>query len=501
MMRNISELERTAYKGLEAVMASSGVKGAEVYASANGQDTLKLLYTSHKGLWCNGVEEPKLYSSSGVSVKAVFVDGKTGFGRETQDISINGVLRALEKARQSAIYDEEFVSLPEPSGEPTLTDYHDKRIMELNSDKLLEIGWDGVIGAVQTFKNEGYGPNDGLILNGDITVLLEQMAVANSNGVKGSDQTTILKSFLTSMIEGKEAKGCGWSVGPSLDNFSAHESGVQAAITAIKSINPQRIDTGEYPVILGPQAVTDIMNLLVGNSKLDMIDMGASIFYQKHGQKMFDEKLSITDDGSVPGYGSSKSITCEGLPTGRTELIKNGILVGYLTNDYFMKKVTKNQEKMKEVFGVSDPSEINLAPRNGFRFYTGGRLYEMEVGIWSTNLFIEGDPATKEEDLIKEIKDGVFIRRTWYLYPIGGYASPEFTGTVIGDSYIIKNGKVHAPLKQNSLRIHDSFLRVFGEGNIIGITGEAIPTMIWNSEGVVNAPYGIGLKKIKLQSI
>jgi predicted Zn-dependent protease len=372
--------------------------------------------------------------------------------------------------------------------------------MELSPDKLLEIGWDGVIGVVETFKNEGYRNADKIILNGDITVLGERMAIANSNGLNGSDQTTILKSLLTTMIEAKGAKGCGWSVGTSLDNFSAYDSGVQAARSAIRVIDPKTIETGEYPVILGPQATTDIINLLAGHSKLDMIDFAASINYQKHGEKMFDKSLSVYDDGSVLGYGGSKGITCEGLPTGKTELIKNGKVVGYLTNDYFMKKVMSKPEKLKEVFGVSDPSEIKLAPRNGFRFQTGGRAYEMAPGIFTTNLFIPGDPSIKEEDLIKGIKKGVLINRTWYLYPVGGHASPEFTGTVIGDSYIIENGEIVAPLEQNSLRIQDSLTRIFGEGNILGITGKAIPTMLWNSEGIVDAPY-ICLKSLNLQRI
>ncbi len=38
--------------------------------------------------------------------------------------------------------------------------------------------------------------------------------------------------------------------------------------------------------------------------------------------------LTVHDSGAAPGLMGSKGITCEGLPTGRTEIIRDGVLVG-----------------------------------------------------------------------------------------------------------------------------------------------------------------------------
>src|SRR2546421_7592773 len=43
--------------------------------------------------------------------------------------------------------------------------------------------------------------------------------------------------------------------------------------------------------------------------------------------------LFRSDHGALPGLVGSKGITCEGLPTGRTDLIKEGVLVGCLRSE------------------------------------------------------------------------------------------------------------------------------------------------------------------------
>ena len=49
----------------------------------------------------------------------------------------------------------------------------------------------------------------------------------------------------------------------------------------------------------------------------------------------------------------------------------------------------------------------------------------------------------------------------------------------VGDSYLIHDGHLAAPLKANTLRIND---------NVVGITKEAKGTMVWAADEVVYAP-------------
>ena len=124
-----------------------------MFASANSAVLTRLNYTSH--IPCNGVEEPKSTESHGIGIRAVFEKGNgplVGFGSEPSDLTLEGIRRALAKARTGAVRDPDFVSLPRPTGETrTLSDYHDPRLLDVRDEDLVEVGWKVVNGGLRTF--------------------------------------------------------------------------------------------------------------------------------------------------------------------------------------------------------------------------------------------------------------------------------------------------------------------------------------------------------------
>ena len=84
------------------------------------------------------------------------------------------------------------------------------------------------------------------------------------------------------------------------------------------------------------------------------------------------------------------------------------------------------------------------------------------------------------------VGDGVYIGRIWYTYPINGIATGDFSGTVVGDSYVIRNGRLAEPIKPNTLRMNDNVLRVIN--NILGVGSQRRPTIRWSSDQVTWAP-------------
>jgi PmbA protein len=183
----------------------------------------------------------------------------------------------------------------------------------------------------------------------------------------------------------------------------------------------------------------------------------------------------------------SKGITCEGLPTGRTDLIKNGVLVGCLTNWYEAQRLL-NDAQVKEKLGV-EPAEArsSLVARNGFRFTrSGGRQFDSQPGIAASNVVLEGADAVTLPELIRTVKNGIYVGRIWYTYPINGLRAGDFTCTVVGDSYVIRNGQIAAPLKANTIRINDNVTRLLQ--NIIGVTKDVKGTLVWAADEVVYAP-------------
>ena len=90
------------------------------------------------------------------------------------------------------------------------------------------------------------------------------------------------------------------------------------------------------------------------------------------------------------------------------------------------------------------------------------------------------------EELLRLVGDGLYIGRIWYTYPVNGIGAGDFSGTVVGDSYIIKDGKIAAPIKPNTLRMNENIHNVLN--NIVGIGTERNGTVRWASDQVTWVP-------------
>lgn len=505
-------LKRTAEDGLRWLRRQKDVQEAEVFVASNASLTARLNYTSH--IPCNGVEEPKSSESYGIGVRAVFGNGKSpciGLGSEAGDLSLNGVKTALGKARRSAVSDPEFTTLPRPSAERrTLAKYHDSAAMDLKDADLVQAGWRILARALDEFTaagrlkalaKGGHKLRDlGLIVGGDVTFLLERMAIGSTRLPKvQTDESTLIASFVTAMVEREGAKGTGFGCNTRLSAFKG-DAGSEAARNAIAQIGGVRVTDGDYAVILGAQPVSDLVNHLI----LPSLTVGSfydcsSALHGQLGRQVAHNTLSLYDHGALPGHMGSKGITCEGLPTGRTDLIRNGKLVGLLSSFYETERILRDPDA-RDKLGVPPEDHLDaLVPRNGFRYSGGsGRRFDMVPSVSPTNVLIESPEKATREDLLRRVQNGVYIGRIWYTYPINGLRAGDFTATVVGDSYVIKNGKLAAPIKANTIRINDNIHNVLR--NIMGIAGKGKGTVAWAADEVVYAP-DIAVSRLTLNEI
>ncbi len=499
-MRTIGELAKAAEEALALVTSQPAVVEAEVFAAANSALLTRLNYTSH--IPCNGVEEPKSTDSYGIGIQAVFdaPDGRRiGFGSEPSDLTPAGAERALAKARNAAVADPEFVSLPARSASPrSLANYHDPRLMEIDDGSLVEAGWKITGGALRTFtassRLAGLAQNDdalrrlGLIVGGDVTILRERVAIASTAMPRAqTDETSLITAFVTAMVESRGAKGSGASTGTRLDHFT-DEAGVEAAQNAINAIGGERVPSGVYTVVFGRQPVADLLNnIVIPACAASAFYSSSTPFLGKLGRAVASRHLSLYDDGAMPGLMGSKGITCEGLPTGRTDLIKHGVLAGCLSNWYETQRLLRDPA-LEEKLGARGPAaEAALVPRNGFRFGAGGgRQFDSPPGVAASNVVLEGAEPLTLDEVIRRVGSGLYIGRIWYTYPINGLRAGDFTCTVVADSYIIRDGRIAAPLKANAIRINDNIATFLN--NITGITKDVKGTIVWAADEVVYAP-------------
>jgi predicted Zn-dependent protease len=334
---------------------------------------------------------------------------------------------------------------------------------------------------------EADGKRLGLILGGDVGILQERIAIASTRMPRAqTDESTLMTSSVTAMVEAALAKGSGWSTCTRLDDFG-DEAGSEAAANAIAAIDGERFPTGDYTVIFGRQPVADLLNnLVVPACQAGAFYSSSTPFLGALGRAVASAQLSVYDDGAVPGFLGSKGITCEGLPTGRTDLIKDGVLVGLLSRWYDTQRLL-HDPRAREKLGVDGAAAARaLVPRNGFRFDGAGRSFETPPATAASNVVVESSRPVSLDELVRGIGNGLYIGRIWYTYPINGLRAGDFTCTVVGDSFIIRDGRVAAPLEANSLRINDNITRLLR--SIVGVTKDVKGTLVWAADEVVYAP-------------
>lgn len=514
-MVNLSKLTTITTDGLKLIKKEPGLVEGLVYASSNRRTVGRLVYTTH--IPCNGLEEPKSDEDIGVCVEVWLKRGKgrvVGIGHEPNELSLEAVKRALGKAKRDAVSDPDFQGFLKPdtrTQQLTTASFHDETLIRMNPAEeaqfLSKTSWETIQGALDGLesytKTHKRSLNDlAFILNGDHFIIREQMALATTNGIVDADESSIVLSFLTALLERDQAKGSAWGSRLSVtDGFSGFDVGRRAALAAINAIGGVRVESGQYDVIFGPQAVTELFgNLLLPNLTLGLVDFGASIFTGRYGQQIASELLTLSDDATIPAGAGSKRITCEGCPTGKTLLIEKGRLVGYLSDSRTTNKVLKRSHDASKKLGI-DPHEIRhaLAPRNGFRFSEGGgRVASSPIGIHATNLVIESHRPDSEGQLLEKVRNGLYIGRLWYTYPVGGMSSGIISGTAIADCYMIRDGKLAGPILPNTLRLEDNLKEMVK--HISGIGDNQVQTVLWASDEITHAPW-VAIEGVRFLSI
>ncbi len=164
----------------------------------------------------------------------------------------------------------------------------------------------------------------------------------------------------------------------------AETVGRKAAARALRRLGAVKVDTQRVPVIFEPRTARTLLSNIFDAVDGRAIYRNASFLAGKIGEKIADERITLIDDGTIPGLFGSSPFDDEGVPTRRTSVIERGVLKNYLLNTYTARKLD-----MKTTGNAS-------------RGITGN------AGIGHGNFFIEAGNRTQEE-IIRGVKNGFFV--------------------------------------------------------------------------------------------
>ena len=351
--------------------------------------------------------------TKGAAVR-VIRKGKLGFAAST-DSTIPDKLAA--NALESAAYgDEASFSFPDPQPAPEVRTF-DQTVADLPIQRLVDVGKEILdlvlpvepnarcnIGLERSVASARIRNQKGL----DISYRTSPLSLGlEIDRIEGDDVLILYDQFGTTLWEADY-----------LDFARRLVEQLKMARTLI-TMKP-----GKMPVLFSPTGALALVLPLTQGLNGKEVYKGTSPLKGRIGEKLFDDKISIVDDGTVDGKFASASYDDEGVPHRRNILIDQGTLKSFV---YDLKTA-----------GQSGVASTGNASR--------GLFFPPDPSF--TNLFVQpGQTALK--DILAGIKEGILVENLLGLGQ-GNLISGAFSNP-LALAFKIENGEIVGRVKDLSI--------------------------------------------------
>lgn len=294
----------------------------------------------------------------------------------------------------------------------------------------------------------------GFIASGIFETSQQQLAVKNSLGVERFAESTY--STLKSVIMTDTSSGYSIDTRIKASDVSLDNVLMESLSIAEMGRNPISIDPGQYEVILTPYALSEfISSMLYLSLNIRAVEQGTSFLAGHFGERFFPELITMYDDGL-----SKKTIPMpfdfEGVPKKKVVFFEKGVIKEVVYDTFYAYK------EGKESTGHSLPQPSSYSP-------------------YPLNVIMEGGPSLKE-DLVKNVKRGLYVQRFWYTNPMDP-RNLLITGMTRDGLFLIEDGKITKPVK--NMRFTESIINAFK--NCLELSSET--KIIYDGGASITVPY------------
>lgn len=385
------------------------------------------------------LKSAKSSQSTGMTVK-VILEGKIGSSHTTDIDDVDGVVaRALEAAEFGSPAHFQF---PGPEEGPDVKIYDDA-VLPVTKEDMVGIG-EEMMALVKEY-------NSDIILDAGASKAVSRREFANSSGVEfATEGTRFGVGIHGQWIRGTDILSAGHSFGwrkREIDHAEVAGKAVELFQMA-ETIAP--ITSGDLPVIFTPEGMGVILLALRLGLNGKNVFLGSSPLAGRLGDRIADQRLSITDNPLLDYANGSGRYDGEGVPHRITPLIEQGVVRSFLY-------------------------DLDTAGRAGTASTGHG------VGCGPTNLVV-GEGDTPLQEMIANTEEGLLVHNVIGLGQ-GNPISGEFSVNVhLG--YKIDHGEIVGRVKNVMLagNTYDAL------ENIAAIGDEAH----WVGGSLITPPIQIG---------
>ncbi|MDO5059996.1 MAG: metalloprotease TldD, partial [Neisseria sp.] len=260
-----------------------------------------------------------------------------------------------------------------------------------------------------------------------LTCEYDLIYIARLDGKHAADIRPLVRLSVTVIAKQGERREMGSAGGGGrfdlayFDDVLVQEYVDTAVKQALTNLEARPAPAGAMKVVLGNGWPGVLLHEAVGHGlEGDFNRKGTSAFAGRIGERVAAKGVTVVDQGDIADRRGSLNIDDEGNPTGRTVLIEDGILTGYLQD-----------ETNARLMGVP-------VTGNGRR-----ESYSSTVMPRMTNTFMENG-AYEAQEIIESIDKGI------YAVNFGGGQVDITSGKFVfsaSEAWWVENGKLQYPVK------------------------------------------------------
>jgi predicted Zn-dependent protease len=270
----------------------------------------------------------------------------------------------------------------------------------------------------------------GVEAHGTWTVGDVETALASSEGAALSERAT--DAFMKVVCIAPDGRsGYATAADRSVSQIRPGELAESAAAKATMAGEPAALEPGEYPVVLEPYAVNELMGQLAWHTFNGLAYVeDRSAFSGRLGSLVAAPAINLSDSPRYPRT-FQRGFDAEGVPKAPLPLIQDGVA-----------KNVVHDTASGALAGTGSTGHAN-AP--------GGTPY----GPIATNLVLVGGGARDAAELCAPIERGIYVTRLWYVNAVRPKET-LLTGVTRDGTFLIEDGEITRPLVD--MRFTDSAL-------------------------------------------
>lgn len=379
-----------------AAAAAAGSYDAEAYLSIGT--------STQVGVDRQAVEQLSYSGSKGLGVR-VLRDGQMGYAytSDFSDDSVRATVAAAQALTEAADADT-FRTLPEPEPLPDeeLAIY-DPTIAATHIDDKVQFAL-AVERATLDYDARVVMTNRCTYFDETGTVYL-----ANSRGFAGSYARSFVGSYVIAIGRdgAEQTQAFGLKGATSLAELDAEVIGRMAGRRAVSLLGGRPVPSQNVTVVFDPIVTAQLLGALSQALNAQAMQRGRSFLADKMGSDVANERVSILDNGRLPGGLGTRPFDDEGVPTRATRLIDEGVLRALIYDTYAANK--------------AGTRSTGNATRGSHR---------TPPGVGPANFYLQ--PGTQSpEEIIAGVETGLYVMNamnTGGINPVAGHYSSAASG-------------------------------------------------------------------------